>query len=54
MSSQSWPIWVSLLPIAVATNQPPIMMPRCLGGATLDTSASPIGDNMSSPNVSTP
>ena len=48
--SQSMPIIVSLLPIAVATNQPPIMSPRICGGATFETSESPIGLSISSPS----
>ena len=36
--SQNTPICVSLLPIAVATNQPPISRPRLLIGATFETS----------------
>src|ERR1044071_8664274 len=52
--SQYTPIIVSLLPTAVATNQPPIIRPRILIGATFDTSASPIGESINSPNVTTP
>src|SRR5437016_13560102 len=53
-SVQKTPICVSLLPIAVATNQPPIIRPRILIGATLDTSESPIGESINSPRVNTP
>ena len=51
--SQKTPICVSLFPIAVATNHPPIKSPRLLIGATLETSDSPIGESMSSPSVTT-
>ncbi len=54
MSSQSTPIAVSLLPMAVATNQPPIISPRSRMGATLETSDRPMGESISSPSVRTP
>ena len=41
------------LPKAVATNQPPIMVPLSLGGATFDTNEMPIGESNNSPNVNT-
>ena len=41
------------LPIAVATNQPPIIIPLYLGGATLDTNEIPMGESKSSAMVST-
>ena len=41
---------VSLLPIAVATNQPPIISPRIRAGATFDTSERPIGLSINSPS----
>ena len=39
------------LPIAVATNQPPIIIPAYLGGATFDTKEMPIGESNSSAKV---
>ena len=39
------------LPIAVATNQQPIIIPLYFGGATLDTNEIPIGESRSSANV---
>ena len=47
------PTTTSWLPIAVATNHPPIIMPLYLGGATFDTNEIPIGESNSSPKVST-
>lgn len=47
------PTAVSMLPIAVATNQPPIIIPLYWGGATFETNDIPIGESSSSPNVST-
>ena len=47
------PTTTSWLPTAVATNQPPIIIPLYLGGATFDTNEMPIGDSNSSPKVST-
>ena len=41
----------NMLPIAVATNQPPIINPLYFGGATLETKLIPIGDNNNSPKV---
>ena len=41
----------SMLPAAVATNQPPIMVPLSLGGATFDTNYMPMGESNSSPKV---
>ena len=41
---------VSLFPMAVATNHPPIMSPRMWAGATFDTSESPIGLSINSPS----
>src|SRR5262245_52332449 len=52
-SVHNTPMTVSLLPMAVATNQPPIMMPRCRVGDTLATSARPMGDSINSASVST-
>ena len=45
------PTLTSRLPAAVATNQPPIIMPLYLGGATLLTKLMPMGDNNNSPKV---
>src|SRR6185369_15396862 len=53
-SVQNTAIWVSLFPRPVATNQPPIIIPRKRVGATLETSESPIGESINSPSVSTP
>ena len=39
------------LPIAVATNHPPIIIPLSFGGATLDTNEIPIGERRSSAKV---
>ena len=39
------------LPIAVATNQPPIIIPAYFGGATLVTNEIPIGESNNSANV---
>ena len=39
------------LPIAVATNQPPIIIPFNFGGATLLTNEIPIGERSNSANV---
>ena len=47
---QSRPITVSLLPMAVATNHPPIISPRIRDGATFETSDRPIGLSISSPS----
>ena len=41
----------SKLPTAVATNQPPIIIPLYLGGATFETNEMPIGDKSSSAKV---
>ena len=41
------------LPMAVATNHPPIIAPLYFGGATLLTKLIPIGLSNNSPNVST-
>ena len=41
------------LPIAVATNQPPIIIPLYFGGATFVTNEIPIGESNNSANVST-
>ena len=41
------------LPMAVATNQPPIIIPAYLGGATFVTNEIPMGERRSSANVST-
>ena len=47
------PTDTSVLPIAVATNQPPIIKPFNFGGATFDTNEIPIGESNNSANVST-
>ena len=47
------PTETNRFPIAVATNQHPIIMPLYLGGATFDTNEIPIGERSSSANVST-
>ena len=47
------PTLTRMLPIAVATNHPPIIIPLYFGGATLETNEIPIGLSNSSPNVST-
>ena len=39
------------LPMAVATNQPPIIIPLYFGGATFDTNEMPIGESSSSAKV---
>ena len=39
------------LPRAVATNQPPIIIPAYFGGATLVTNEIPIGESNNSANV---
>ena len=39
------------LPIAVATNQPPIIIPLYFGGATFDTNEIPIGESNNSAKV---
>ena len=39
--------------MAVATNQPPIIMPLYFGGATFETKEMPIGESSSSPKVRT-
>ena len=39
------------LPMAVATNHPPIIIPLYFGGATFDTNEIPIGESRSSANV---
>ena len=39
------------LPMAVATNQPPIIIPLYLGGATFDTNEMPIGESSNSAKV---
>ena len=44
-------ILTNKLPIAVETNQPPIIIPAYLGGATFDTNEIPIGESNSSANV---
>ena len=41
------------LPSAVATNQPPIIIPLYFGGATFVTNEIPIGESNNSANVST-
>ena len=41
------------LPIAVETNQPPIIIPAYFGGATLVTNEIPIGESNNSANVNT-
>ena len=46
-------ITVRKLPMAVATNQPPIIIPLYLGGATFDTKEMPIGERRSSAKVRT-
>ena len=45
------PTATSMLPIAVATNQPPIIKPLSFGGATFDTNEIPIGESNNSANV---
>ena len=45
------PTITSWLPIAVATNQPPIIIPLYFGGATLVTKEIPIGLNSNSAKV---
>jgi hypothetical protein len=45
------PTATSMLPIAVATNQPPIIRPLSFGGATFDTNEIPIGERSNSANV---
>ena len=45
------PTATNMLPIAVATNQPPIIKPLSFGGATFDTNEIPIGESKSSANV---
>ena len=47
------PTATSILPIAVATNQPPIIIPLYFGGATFDTNEIPIGESNNSANVNT-
>ena len=47
------PIITSMLPIAVATNHPPIIIPLYLGGATFDTNEIPIGESNNSAKVNT-
>ena len=47
------PTLTSMLPKAVATNHPPIIIPLYFGGATFETNEMPIGESSSSPNVST-
>ena len=47
------PTATNMLPIAVATNQPPIIKPLSLGGATFDTNEIPMGESNNSANVST-
>ena len=47
------PTATSILPNAVATNQPPIIRPLSLGGATFDTNEIPIGERSNSAKVST-
>ena len=44
---------VNKLPMAVATNQPPIIIPFILGGATLETKLIPIGERNNSAKVNT-
>ena len=41
------------LPIAVATNQPPIIKPLSFGGATFDTNEIPMGESNNSAKVRT-
>ena len=45
------PTATSMLPIAVATNQPPIIRPLSFGGATFDTNEIPMGESTSSAKV---
>jgi hypothetical protein len=45
------PTATNMLPIAVATNQPPIIKPLSFGGATFDTNEIPIGESNNSANV---
>ena len=45
------PTATSMLPIAVATNHPPIIKPFNFGGATFDTNEIPIGESNNSANV---
>ena len=47
------PTETSILPIAVATNQPPIIKPLYFGGATFVTNEIPIGESNNSAKVST-
>ena len=44
---------IKKLPMAVATNHPPIIIPLYLGGATLLTNEIPIGDKSNSAIVNT-
>ena len=44
----------SLFPIEVERKNPPIINAVSLGGESLETSDSPIGDNINSPKVITP
>ena len=44
-------IETNLFPSAVATNQPPIIIPLYFGGATFVTSEMPIGDSNNSAKV---
>ena len=45
------PMATRKLPMAVATNQPPIIIPLYFGGATFETNEIPIGESRSSANV---
>ena len=50
--SHMWPgMLTSLLPRAVATNHPPIIMPLYFGGATFVTNEMPMGDSSNSAKV---
>lgn len=47
------PTLTSMLPMAVATNHPPIIIPLSFGGATFETNEIPIGLRSNSANVNT-
>lgn len=47
------PTATSRLPMAVAPNQPPIIIPLYWGGATFETNEIPIGESNSSAKVNT-
>lgn len=47
------PTATNAFPIAVATNQPPIIKPLSFGGATFETNEIPIGESNNSANVRT-